>query len=106
VLPAGAGRHDVGAGAHRWSFEVPPADLARWCPLVSSATSIAELRADSAAWKVLVDRFPDVDRIPAGSELEQQSVRELFAQFGSSDQSLLDELDRELADLTGSHEAP
>jgi hypothetical protein len=33
-------------------------------------------------------------------------VRELFAQFGSSDRSLLDELDRELADLTGSYEAP
>jgi alpha-L-rhamnosidase len=97
VLPAGLGRHEVGAGSHRWSMEVPDADLARWRPVLSTSSTIADLRADSSAWSVLAERLRDLERIPAGSDLEQLSPRELTARYGVTDTTVLDTLDTDLA---------
>jgi alpha-L-rhamnosidase len=101
VLPAGGGRLDVRSGSHRWSVDLPPEVVARWRPSVSTASSIAELRNDPEAWSVLTLRYPDLDRIPAGNQLEHLSVRELLERFGATDTGpVCDGLDADLADLS------
>jgi hypothetical protein len=51
-------------------------------PTPSLDDPIRELRADPVAWGVLVRHLPDVEMIPAGSDLDRMSLPDLLETVG------------------------
>lgn len=69
-------------------------------PALSTSTSIAHLRADTPAWASLLDRYPDLDLIPVGTDLESTPLRQVLEQFAGSDaDQIVRDLDELLAGL-------
>jgi alpha-L-rhamnosidase len=101
VLPAGGDRHEVGSGIHEWTQAVAPEWRRRWFPPLSSRSRVGELRDDPGAWGVLVARYPDIERILPGSELEGRTLRELFSLGGPAPDGLFETIDGELAAIAG-----
>jgi alpha-L-rhamnosidase len=102
VLPVDGGRHEVASGAHEWSHPVDAAWRRRWFPPMSTRSRVSELRDDPQAWAMLVERYPDLDRILPGSDLEGSTLREVFALAGAPPaESVFDAIDGELAAIVG-----
>lgn len=95
-LPDGS-HHEVASGAHRWSLELDATVLSQIRPTPSSESTVAELRSDETVWAAVVDLLPDIELVPAGSGLENQTIRSLYEVFGGSDTGVLDDLDTRLA---------
>jgi alpha-L-rhamnosidase len=102
VLPADGGRHEVGSGSHEWSLAVDPAWRRRWFPPMSTRSRVGDLREDPEAWALLVARYPDLERIALGSDLEGRTLRELFSLAGPPPaESVFATIDGDLAAISG-----
>lgn len=96
VLPDGS-HHEVASGAHHWKIELDPSVLSQIQPVPSSGSTVAELRTDPDVWAIVTEVLPDIELVPAGSDLEDQTVRALFEVFADSEPAVLDDLDARLA---------
>ncbi len=96
VLPDGS-HHDVASGTHHWCVELDAAVMSQIRPAPSSDSTVAELRSDETLWATVVDLLPDIELVPPGSGLEDQTIRELHEVFGDGDSGVLDDLDIRLA---------
>jgi len=56
--------------------------MAGWLPVPSLDDPIGDLRADPAAWAVLTHHLPDIEMVPAGSDLDRMTLAELLDMVG------------------------
>jgi alpha-L-rhamnosidase len=101
-VPGGGGIHHVGPGRHSWVHTCPADEVARWVPTPTLDDPIGDLRADPVAWGVLVRHLPDVEMIPAGSDLDRMSLPGLLEKVGVDvPAETMAEVRRALAAITG-----
>ena len=82
VSPVDGSERPLHAGSHCWEEAVPSELSRQWVPEGSSLDiPLGILRADPVTWTMVLEHLPDIGLVPAGSELDSRTIRDLVTAF-------------------------